>query len=123
MALIDSDLLEADELETEDVTVAALGGEVRVRSFDLVERLTFESRVAEVRKKAAADGVTVENPWLPLVPEVLEICVLDVNGRPVKSAARWRKWGAKHLSVSVHMFNTVWRLSGMSSGVDAEKKT
>lgn len=116
MALINSDLLEPDELNTEDVTVEALGGEVRCRALDMVERLVFERRMVELRKSSSSD----DNAWMSMVPEVLETCVHDAKNRPVKSALGWRKWGSKHLTESVQLFNVIWRLSGMS-GEDAEK--
>ena len=131
MDLIDSDLLGPDELDSEEVPVAALGGSVRVQSMDLVQRLSYEHRQRDLVKDSAAKGKADGNAWLAMVPEVLEICVLDKAGRPVKSAARWRRWGAKHMGEAVMLFNTAWRLSGMpvaaektsSDGADTEEAT
>ena len=109
--LIDSDALAADDLDTEVVSIAALGGAVRVQALDLVQRLAFERRMVALRTAAEADKRPGEDAWLEMVPEILELCVLDKNARPVKSAARWRRWGSKHLAESVQLFNVAWRFS------------
>ncbi len=118
--LIDSDALGADELASEAVPVPALGGSVRVQALDLVQRLGVERRMVALRTQADKSGSPTEDAWLALVPDVLEACVFDKAGRPVKSAAAWRRWGSKHLTEAVQLFNAAWRVSGMDGG-DAEK--
>ena len=119
MPLIDSDALPLDdELDTEEVSVPALGGDVMVRGMDLVERLRIEQRVRDLN---ATPG-QVNDSFLELVPGVLELCVLDAKRRPVKTAGRWRAWGGKHRTEAVQLFNVAWRLSGMDIG-GAEKNS
>lgn len=118
--LIDSDALGADELASEPVHIKALGGSVRVQALDLVQRLGVERRMLALRTQAEAHGKPTEDAWLAMVPEVLEACVFDKAGRPVKSAAAWRRWGSKHLTEAVQLFNAAWRVSGMDGG-EAEK--
>lgn len=114
MDLIDSDKLPLDEeLETEEVEVAALGGAVLVRGLDLVQRLHLEQRIEKLRKPAGESEELGDAEFLEIIPGVLEICVLDARKRPVKDARRWRIWGGKHLSEAVQLFNVAWRLSGM----------
>lgn len=120
MAFIKSDGLPAPELATETVTVEALGGDVRVRSMSLSERLAMEQRLAIMRRKAAAESDTDANgaqeiAWLAVVPEVLTLCVVDGDNRPVFSKAKWEFFGASNLPVCVQLFNTAWRLSGLGS--------
>lgn len=112
---------EADVQETplpfEDVPCEPLGGAVRVQALDLVQCLTIEARIVELRSKAPDAG---EAAAYPVMPEVLALCVVGKKGTPVYSVQRWRNFGVKHKSVALELFNTAWRLSGMS-GADAKK--
>lgn len=102
------------DLAEEAVTVEPLGGDVRVRAMLLSERLAMERRLIRLRKEAGESGAADETSWLSIVPDVLEICVLDGDRRPVFSRAAWEHFGASHIGVAVQLFNVAWRLSGMA---------
>ena len=126
MAFIKSDALAPPELATETVAVEALGGDVRVRSMSLSERLAMEQRLARMRRQAAADGGAdgagaEDIGWLSIVPEVLALCVLDGDNRPVFSRARWEQFGGSQLPDCVRLFNIAWRLSGLGGESDDAK--
>ena len=115
MAFIKSDGLPAPELATETVTVEALGGDVRVRSMSLSERLSMEQRIVRLRKETADHDSSEHTGWLAIVPDVLTLCVLDGDNRPVFSKTKWEAFGAANLTICVQLFNTAWRLSGLGS--------
>ena len=121
MAFIKSDALAPPELATETVAVEALGGDVRVRSMSLSERLAMEQRIVRLRKETADQGSTEHTSWLAIVPDVLTICVLDGDNRPVFSKAKWEAFGAANLTVCVQLFNAAWRLSGLGGESDDAK--
>ncbi|MGK2897208.1 MAG: hypothetical protein ACSLE9_00775 [Burkholderiaceae bacterium] len=114
MSFIKSGELAQPELATETVAVEPLGGDVRVRAMLLSERLGMERRLVRLRKEAGDKGAADENSWLAVVPDVLELCVLDADKRPVFSRSAWENFGASHLGVAVQLFNVAWRLSGMA---------
>lgn len=107
----------APELDFEDVPCPPLGGTVRVQAMDLEQRLMIEARVQQLRAKHADAG---ESAAYPIIPEVLAMCVVGRRGSPVHTARRWRVLGSKHQALVLQLFNTAWRLSGMS-GEDAKK--
>lgn len=118
MGLIKSGAIETPQLPTENVQVDALGGEVKVRSLRLSERLAFERQIAKATKTADAPDAD----WMSMVPGVLEITVLDATDRPVFSRESWEIFGAANLGAAIGLFNVAWRLSGMPIGESPPEK-
>jgi hypothetical protein len=112
MGFIKSDAIHAPALASETVPVAELAGDVRVRSMLLSERLGIEQRIVALRKATTDKGDAGHSDWLAIVPDVLAMCVLDGDNRPVFSRAKWENFGSANLSVCVQLFNVAWRLSG-----------
>lgn len=117
MDLVDEAGVAEPDLPFEDVACDPLGKAVRVRSLDLPQRLAIESRLNALRKARPDDG---DAAAYPIIPEVLAVCVVGKAGAPVYSVQRWRVFGAKHHALTLELFNTAWRLSGMSD--EATKK-
>lgn len=107
----------APALPFEDVPCPPLGGAVRVQAMDLPQRLAMEARVKKLCTKNPDDG---DAAAYPIIPEVLALCVVGRKGNPVYTVQRWRVFGAQHQALALELFNTAWRLSGMS-GEDAKK--
>lgn len=117
MDLVSEADIPAPVLPFEDVPCPPLGGAVRVQALDLSQRLVLEARIAKLRAKHADEG---DAAAYPIIPEVLALCVVGRKGNPVYSVQRWKVFGAQHQAVALQLFNTAWRLSGMS-GEDAKK--
>ncbi len=99
------------DLPFEDVEVPVLGG-VRVRGLTLSQRMAFRARAG----KQAADDAQA----FAAIPELLAMSVVDAQGNPVYSAARWDTYGATHEAAALDLFNAAMRVSGLSGG-DAKK--
>lgn len=108
---------QAPELPFEDVPCPPLGGEVRVRALWLSQRLAIEQRIGRLRAKHADEP---DAAVYACIPDLLAIAVVDAAGQPVYSRQHWEIFGATHTALALSLFNTAWRLSGMS-GEDAKK--
>jgi hypothetical protein len=97
-----------DDLAFEDTEAPGIGG-VRVRALTLSQRMRFRSRVGELRRKGG-DSATFD-----AMPDLLEMSVVDVAGRPVYSAQRWDVYGSKHEDAAQDLFNAAMRISGLNS--------
>ena len=117
MELVDEAGVPEPDHPFEDVACEPLGKAVRVRALDLPQRLGVESRLNALRKARPDDG---DAAAYPIIPEVLAICVVGKAGNAVYTAHRWRLFGVKHHAIALELFNTAWRLSGMSD--DQTKK-
>lgn len=115
--LITATAAPAPELAFEDVDCPPLGGAVRVQALWLSQRLGIEGKIARLRTKNPEDP---DSALYAAIPELLAIAVVDVQGNPVYSRNRWEVFGANHTALALELFNTAWRLSGMS-GEDAKK--
>lgn len=115
--LVDEDNVPDFPLAFEDVPCPPLGGSVRVQALDLEQGLAMEARIKALIAKAPEAG---DAAVYPVIAELLHVCVVGKKGRPVKSIQRWRNFGAAHNQLAITLFNTAWRLSGMS-GEDAKK--
>lgn len=107
----------APELASEDIDCPPLGGSVKVRALWLSQRLAIEGRIARLRTKFPDDP---DAAVYAVIPELLAITVVDAKDQPVYSSQRWEIFGANHTAMALELFNTAWRLSGMS-GADTKK--
>jgi hypothetical protein len=117
MDLINAAGVAAPVLPYEDVPCPPLHGAVRVRALMLTSRLAIEQKVARLRAKNPDDP---DGAAYGVIPEVLSIAVVDAKDQPIYSRTRWEIFGAQHTALTLELFNTAWRLSGMS-GDDAKK--
>jgi hypothetical protein len=90
----------------EAVQVDSLGGEVIVRGLLLSQRLEM----------AIYDG-----PRMAQVPQMLAICVVDADGKPIFDAAEWEAFGALHMADAMDLFGVAQRLSGFDKAASAGK--
>jgi hypothetical protein len=97
-----------DDLAFEDREAPGIGG-VRIRALTLSQRLRFRSRVGELRKKGGNSAT------FDAMPELLEVSVVDVAGRPVYSAQRWDIYGSKHEDAAQDLFNAAMRVSELNN--------
>jgi len=98
-------------LPKEAVPVAALGGEVIVRGMLLGERLTIMSAAREEGGAVAYAHVC----------QVLAMCVLAEDGKPVYTAEEWEQFGARHMVEALELFTKCQSLSGLDG--EAVKKS
>jgi hypothetical protein len=117
MDLVNEADVTAPVLPFEDVACPPLGGAVRVQAMDLEQGMLIEARIAALHVKYPDLGTAA---GFPVVAEVLALCVVGRKGAPVYSVQRWRNFGVQHKAIALELFNTAWRLSGMS-GEDAKK--
>ena len=116
-SLISAAQVPPPELPFEDVPCPPLGGTVRVRALWLSQRLALEQRIVKLRNKHADEP---DAAVYAVIPDLLAIAVVDAKDQPVYSRTRWEIFGAIHTAIALELFNTAWRLSGMS-GEDAKK--
>ena len=107
----------APELASEEIDCPPLGGSVKVRALWLSQRLSLEQRIGKLRTKHADEP---DAAVYAVIPDLLAIAVVDGKDQPVYSRTRWEIFGANHTALALELFNTAWRLSGMS-GDDAKK--
>lgn len=100
------------ELPFEDTEALPDLGAVRVRGLLFSQRMAYRARCASIGSDdAAAYGA---------IPALLEMAVVDAQGNPVYSRARWELYGAAHEVETLALFNAALRLSGLTS--DGAKK-
>lgn len=114
--LVSAASIAAPVLPSEEVQCAPLGGAVKVRALMLTQRLGIEQRVQHLRAKGEEGG----GATYAVIPEVLAMAVVDAKDQPIYTRARWEIFGAEHTALALELFNTAWRLSGLS-GEDAKK--
>jgi hypothetical protein len=102
------EILQADDLPTEDVPVPEWGGTVRVRTLKGVERDRFEDSITEQRGKQA--HVIAEN----LRAKLVALSIVDEQGRRLFDRADVRKLGEKSAKALDRVFDVAQRLSGIS---------
>lgn len=127
MALDRSQIEAAGKLPTllsEEVPVPSLGGSVIVRGMLLSERLANDGSNVAARKPL--DGETQDQARVRagslVIPRVLEVCVVDGDGKRLFSLAEWDAFGSANRDEAYVLFNTAMRLSGQDMG-DVEKNS
>lgn len=112
-------ILNANDLQTEDVEVPAWGGTVRVRSLTGKQRDAFEaSLVSGEGKKRKPDLVNVR-------AKLVGLCLVDEQGARLFSESEILALGAKSASALDSVFTVCQRLNGLSpeEGENTEKKS
>lgn len=89
----------AQALPREEIEIADLGGSVIVRGLTLSERL-------DLFAGAAAAGFTH-------IPQLLAMCVLADDDKPLFTAEQWEAFGGAHLESTLTIFNVARRLAGL----------
>lgn len=115
--LIQAAGIAAPVLPHEVVDCPPLGGAVKVRALLLSNRLSIQDKCKPQVGGDAGGQVGID---YTVVPEVLAQAVVDGKDQPVYTRARWEVFGAAHPALALQLFNTAWRLSGMSAD-DAKK--
>jgi hypothetical protein len=99
-----ADILESDDLPSQDVDVPEWGGTVRVRGFSGAERDRFEFAMA-----AAKDSPEEVN----IRAQVVGRCLIDADGKRLFTDKELVKLGAKSGAALDRVFDVVRELSGM----------
>ncbi len=108
MALLDRDaILQAEDLQYEDVYVEEWGGAVRVRTLTGAERDAFEQSIVEQRGKNTK--MNLRNIRAKLVA----LTVVDEDGQRLFSDKDARLLGEKSASALDKIFDVAQRLSGL----------
>lgn len=105
-----SQILEADDLEHEDVPVPEWGGTVRVRALTGAERDSYEMRMAVARQKGDTD--------VDIRASLVGRCMIDENGERLFTNRELPQLARKSGAVLDRVFDVVARLSGISSEAD-----
>lgn len=100
-----SQILESDDLVTEDVPVPEWGGDVRVRTLTGTERDAFELSISGDGKKK-----NLEN----LRARLAALCIIDEDGQRVFSDDDVRKLGLKSAGALGTVFDVASRLNGLT---------
>lgn len=119
---LDRSQLNLPSMPQEEVPVEGLGGDVIVRGMLLSERIANTNvRKAESTPRAGeAEQDAHARAGAGAVPRVLSMCVVDVAGKSLMSAAEWDVFGATHSTDAFRLFNVAMRLSGQDTA-DVEK--
>lgn len=102
MALIRKENVQGPVLREEIVPVLGLGGDVLVRGLLLSQRLELSLRTSGM--------VTFAQ-----MPELLAVCVLDADEKPVFTAKEWEIFGASNFGSVMVLWDKAMELSGMAS--------
>ena len=106
MALLNrDDILNQNDLNTEDVSAQEWGGEVRVREMTASERDTFEARFANTNGKANLDNIRAE---------IVSKCVVDEQGNRLFGKEDIKALAEKSAAPMDRIFQAALALSGMS---------
>lgn len=99
------DILNADDLGTEDVDVPEWGGKVRVRGLTGTERDQFEARFVEGKAKG----------FEAFSARLVAACAVDESGKRLfQGEAVTRRLGAKSAVAMARVSDVARRLSGFS---------
>lgn len=101
-------ILQADDLQAEDVAVPEWGGTVRVRGLTGAERDAFEAAIVEQRGRRTE--LNLQNVRARLVA----LSVIDENGERVFSDGDVRELGRKSGTALQRVFEVAQRLAGLS---------
>lgn len=110
------DILNADDLEVEDVPVPEWGGTVRVRGLTGAERDSFEMRMAVARNKGSLEQ-------LDFRASVAGRCMVDEDGERLFTDGQLPQLARKSGAALDRVFEVVQRLSGMEDAEAAEGKS
>ncbi len=102
------EILQAEDLPTEDVAVPEWGGTVRVRTLAGYERDRFEESITEQRGKHAR--IIADN----LRAKLVALSVVGEDGRRLFDEGDVRALGAKSAKALDRVFAVAQRLSGIS---------
>lgn len=103
-----ADILDADDLELEDVPVPEWGGTVRVRGLTGAERDSYEMRMAIARQKGETD--------IDIRASLVGRCMVDENGDRLFTNKELPQLARKSGAVLDRVFDVVGRLSGLDIG-------
>lgn len=110
-------ILEADDLDYEDVPVPEWGGTVRVKGLTGVERDRYESTLVEFRKDGSRE-MRLANARARLVA----LAVVDAGGKPVFGREDVKALGNKSAAALERVFAVAKRLAGLTDE-DVEELT
>lgn len=102
------EILQANDLQTEEVEVPEWGGSVLVRGMTGTERDAFEESIIEVKGKK--QNINMQNLRAKLISKT----VVDENGNPIFTPGDVDALGKKSAAALSRVFAVAQRLSGMS---------
>jgi hypothetical protein len=121
MTVVSRDSVKEPTLPKETVSAPAIGGDVVVRGMLMAERMGFDQIIAGKRTAIRTDATAgAYLSGYEVLPQVLSICVLADDGKPLWTEAQWQAFGGRHLSEAAALFNVAWRLSGYDQEGDAK---
>jgi hypothetical protein len=110
MALLGrNQILDAKDLQTEDVPVPEWGGEVRIRMLTGEERDAFEASMVELKKDGSAKA-NREN----VRARLLVLCIVNENGEQMFNRADIKLLGRKSAKALERVINKANELNGIS---------
>lgn len=111
MALLSKQqILSAQDIQFEDISVPEWGGEVRVKGLSGRERDKFEADSLSKAKKGGQRDVILEN----LRARLVVACVVDEQFQPLFDRADVMRLGEKSAVALERVFSKAQELSGMS---------
>jgi len=109
-------ILNAQDLDSEDVAVPEWGGTVRVRALSGAERDNFEASITE--RKGRKTRMNLAN----LRARLVQLCVVDQKGKSLFRRTDIDALGKKSAAALDRVFDVCRRLSGMTEE-DIEEMT
>lgn len=107
--LTKDEILQADDLPTEDVPVPEWGGTVRVRTLKGTERDKFEESITDF--EADSRRIIAEN----LRAKLVAVSVVDESGKRLFDDNDVRRLGGKSARALDRVFSVAQRLSGITN--------
>ena len=101
-------ILQADDIQVEDVEIPEWGGMVRVRGMTGAQRDAFEASIVEQRGRKSR--VNLKN----LRARLVSLSIVDGEGNLIFSSADVQALGRKSAAGLQRVFNAAQRLSGLS---------
>lgn len=119
MYLSADQILGADDLKSEDVSVPEWGGVVRVQGMTGSARDRFEASML----KDSMDGISKDKALDNYRARLAALCMVDAGGKRLfRSDAEVKRLGEKSAEALSRVADVATRLSGLSSG-DVEELT
>jgi hypothetical protein len=112
MYLTKAQILEANDVQSQDVEVPEWGGSVRLVSLDAKEASAFGSRMVKMDAKGNVEAFVMDN----FMAELLARAIVDENNQPIFSQSDVEALGKKNGAVIKRLYTIAAELSGLGEG-------
>ncbi len=118
MLLTKEQILAADDLKTDTVSVPEWGGDVRVREATSAERLAYEQSL--YKSRVVGKNVEVDENYNNAQARFVVLCVIDEKGQRIFTDKDAEALGKKSATAVGRCYKVIRKLSGMDIAASEE---